>query len=93
MFAGVLIGADRDPGHIAVCYDKSRCCVESGWGPTSGPLHTVPLSTINYAVDVVTRMAIDRLMQLIAAGDQLPEPRVTLIDPELIIRASIRARS
>ncbi|MHB1101969.1 MAG: LacI family DNA-binding transcriptional regulator [Devosia sp.] len=53
----------------------------------------VPLSTINYAADVVTRMAIDRLMQLIAAGDQLPEPRVTLIDPELIIRASTRAGS
>ncbi|MHB1103166.1 MAG: hypothetical protein ACYC0C_10425 [Devosia sp.] len=53
----------------------------------------MPLSTINYAVDVVTRMAIDRLMQLIAAGDQLPEPRVILIDPELIIRASTRARS
>jgi LacI family transcriptional regulator len=53
----------------------------------------VPLSTVNYAVDVVTRMAVDRLMQLIAAGDQLPEPRVTLIDPELIIRESTRARS
>lgn len=48
----------------------------------------VPLSTVNYAVDVVTRMAVDRLMQLITAGDQLPEPRVTLIDPELIIRES-----
>ena len=53
----------------------------------------VPLSTVNYAVDVVTRMAVDRLMQLIAAGDQLPEPRVTLIDPELVIRDSTRAGS
>jgi len=51
-----------------------------------------PLSTVNYAVDVVTRMAVDRLMRLIAAGDQLPEPRVTLIDPDLVIRDSTQAR-
>jgi LacI family transcriptional regulator len=49
---------------------------------------SVPLSSINYAVDLVTRMAVERLMQLIAAGDQLPEPRVTLIDPELVVRDS-----
>jgi LacI family transcriptional regulator len=47
-----------------------------------------PLSTINYDVAAVARMAVDRLMRLISAGDQLPEPRVTLIDPELIIRES-----
>lgn len=51
----------------------------------------VPLSTVNYAVQMVTRMAVDRLMQLIAAADQLPEPRATLIDPELVIRDSTRA--
>ena len=47
-----------------------------------------PLSTMNYAVEVVSRMAVDRIMRLIAAGDQLPEPRVTLIDPELVVRGS-----
>jgi len=47
-----------------------------------------PLSTVNYDVDAVSRMAVDRLMRLIGAGDQLPEPRITLIDPELIIRES-----
>jgi LacI family transcriptional regulator len=52
---------------------------------------SVPLSTINYEAEMVTRMAVDRLMELIAAGDQLPEPRVTLIDPELVIRESTRA--
>ena len=52
----------------------------------------VPLSTVNYAVEVVTRLAIDRLMRLISAGEHLPEPRVTLIDPELVIRESTRAR-
>jgi LacI family transcriptional regulator len=47
-----------------------------------------PISTMNYAVDVVSRMAVDRLMRLIDAGDQAPEPRVTLIDPELVVRGS-----
>jgi len=47
-----------------------------------------PLSTVNYDVEAVSRMAVDRLMRLIAAGDQLPEPRVSVIDPELIIRSS-----
>lgn len=49
---------------------------------------SVPLSTVNYAVEIVTRMAVDRLMRLISAGDQLPEPQVTLIDPDLVIRES-----
>lgn len=47
-----------------------------------------PLSTVNYDVDAVSRMAVDRLMRLISAGEQLPEPRITLIDPELIVRES-----
>jgi LacI family transcriptional regulator len=33
-------------------------------------------------------MAVDRIMRLIAAGDDWPEPRVTLIDPELVVRGS-----
>lgn len=49
---------------------------------------SVPLSTVNYAADIVSRMAVDRLMRLISAGDHLPEPRVTLIDPDLVIRES-----
>lgn len=48
----------------------------------------VPLSTVNYAADIVSRMAVDRLMRLIASGDHLPEPRVTLIDPDLVVRDS-----
>jgi LacI family transcriptional regulator len=50
----------------------------------------VPMSSVNYAVEVVTRMAVERLMTLISAGDQLPEPRVTQIDPDLVIRDSTR---
>lgn len=47
-----------------------------------------PLSTMNYAVDVVSRLAVERLLKLISAGDQGPEPRVTLIEPELVVRDS-----
>lgn len=47
-----------------------------------------PLSTVNYDVETVSGMAVDRLMRLINAGDVLPEPRITLIDPELIVRES-----
>lgn len=47
-----------------------------------------PLSTMNYAVDVVSRLAVDRLLRLISAGDKPPEPRITLIEPELVIRDS-----
>lgn len=50
----------------------------------------VPLTSVNYAVEIVTRMAVDRLMRLISAGDTLPEPRVTQIDPDLVVRESTR---
>lgn len=46
------------------------------------------LSTMNYAVDVVSRLAVDRLLRLISAGDAPPEPRITLIEPELVVRDS-----
>jgi LacI family transcriptional regulator len=52
----------------------------------------VPISSVNYAVDVVSQLAVDRLMRLISTGDHLPEPRATLIDPELVIRESTRGR-
>ncbi len=47
-----------------------------------------PLSTVNYDVESVSRLAVDRLMRLIGCPDELPEPRITQIDPELIIRES-----
>lgn len=50
----------------------------------------VPLTSVNYAVETVTRMAVDRVMRLISAGDVLPEPRVTQIDPDLVVRESTR---
>jgi LacI family transcriptional regulator len=53
---------------------------------------SIPLSSVNYPVEMVTDMAVERLMSLIAAGDSLPPPRVTQIDPEVIVRESTLAR-
>lgn len=49
---------------------------------------SVPISTMNYDVGLVTDLAIERLIELINAGDELPPPRMTQIEPELIIRTS-----
>ncbi|MEX1181340.1 MAG: LacI family DNA-binding transcriptional regulator [Cucumibacter sp.] len=48
----------------------------------------VPLTSVDYAAATLARMAVDRLMRLIEAGDTLPAPRVTLIDPDLVVRES-----
>jgi LacI family transcriptional regulator len=51
--------------------------------------HTAtPISSVNYEIEMVTELAVERLLLLIASGDQLPEPRVTMIDPDLIVRES-----
>ncbi|MET3898950.1 LacI family transcriptional regulator [Devosia sp. UYZn731] len=50
----------------------------------------VPLSSVRYATREVSEMAVERLMELIAAKDALPQARVSLIDPDLIIRDSTR---
>jgi LacI family transcriptional regulator len=52
-----------------------------------------PISSVNYAVDIVTQLAVERLMRLVAAKDGLPEPRITLIEPDLVIRESTIGRN
>ena len=46
----------------------------------------VPLTTINYAADKVSDLAVERLLELIGSADRLP--RVTLIEPDLVVRRS-----
>ena len=71
-------------------------------------LHTLPEAhqeAVEFAYDLEERedpyfimtarsglYAVERLMQLIAAGDQVPDPRTTLIDPDLVIRESTPGR-
>ena len=49
---------------------------------------SAPLSSVSYEIDILTRLAIERLLKLIAASGKLPSPRVTMIEPELAIRDS-----
>ncbi len=53
-----------------------------------GKFAATPLSSVNYAVDAIATGAVERLLTLIAAGDQLPDPEVSLIEPDLMIRRS-----
>lgn len=48
----------------------------------------VPLTSIDYAADLLAGTAVNRLVELIEAGDALPAPRAEMIDPELIVRES-----
>jgi LacI family transcriptional regulator len=43
---------------------------------------------VDYAVERVTDLAVERLIGLIQTGDALPEALVTLIEPDLVVRES-----
>ena len=51
-----------------------------------------PLTSVNYEIRLVTDLAVARLIELIGTEGALPEPNVTLIDPELIVRESTQRR-
>ena len=52
-----------------------------------------PLTSVNYEIRLVTDLAVARLIELIGTKGALPEPSVTLIDPELIVRESTHRRN
>jgi len=67
------------PGDLAICgFDNIEY----------GEYATTPLSSVNYSVATIARRAVERLLELIAGGDPLPEPIATMIDPALILRES-----
>ena len=68
---------DTEPAHS---YDDIQYAAFAG----------VPLSSIRYATREGADLAVERLMELIAAEDILPPPRVSMIDPDLTIRDSTR---
>ncbi len=49
---------------------------------------SVPLTTVGYSASGVSEQAVARLMSLIEAGTDLPEPMTVLIDPGLVVRRS-----
>ena len=57
-----------------------------------GEYAVTPVSTINYDVARVTALAIERVLELIGAEGELPEARVTQVEPELVVRESSNRR-
>jgi LacI family transcriptional regulator len=53
----------------------------------------VPLTTVRYSVEEVSRQAVARLVALIESKDGLPVPTARLIAPELVLRQSTRPPS
>ncbi len=46
------------------------------------------LSSVNYDIEAITGLAIERVISLINAKAEWPAPRVTLVEPDLVIRES-----
>jgi LacI family transcriptional regulator len=66
------------PGDLAIVgYDNTE----------AAEFAPVPMTSINYAADDVSRHAVDRLLSLMGQAT-LPAPLVTLIDPEIVVRKS-----
>lgn len=57
-----------------------------------GEFAITPISTINYEIERISALAIDRVLELIDCPDELPEPRTTQIEPDLVIRESTDKR-
>jgi len=57
-----------------------------------GEYAATPLSSVDYPVGRIASLAVQRLLGLIAAGGALPQPRVTMIDPDLVVRESTIGR-
>ena len=48
----------------------------------------VPLTTVHYGADELSKAAVDRLLELINAPGRLPRPKQTFIEPKLVVRES-----
>lgn len=67
------------PGEMAVVgYDNTEI---SQYG-------ALPLTTVNYAADEISRIGVDRILKRIEDRDAWGAPAVNLIEPELVIRQS-----
>jgi LacI family transcriptional regulator len=67
------------PGDLAIAgYDNTDL---SRYG-------VMPLTTVNYAADTISRIAVDRILNRIASGDSGATPETRLIEPDLIVRAT-----
>lgn len=53
----------------------------------------VPLTTVHYGADELSKAAVERLLALVQAPDRLPPPKRFFIEPTLVVRDSCGARS
>jgi len=53
----------------------------------------VPLTTVHYGADELSKVAVERLLGLIHAPEPLPRPRQVFIEPKLVVRDSCGART
>jgi len=51
----------------------------------------VPLTTVHYGADELSKAAVDRLLALIGAPGRLPRPQQAFIEPTLVVRESCGA--
>lgn len=67
------------PGDLAVVgYDNTEI---SEYG-------AMPLTTVNYAADEISRLGVDRILQRIEKGEAAGAPQTRLIAPDLIVRGT-----
>ncbi len=89
MFALGALRACRDhgvavPGDLAVVgFDDIEA---SDYAP-------VPLTTVHYGADELSKAAVERLLELIQAPGRLPRPKQVFIEPKLVIRDSCGAKT
>ena len=48
----------------------------------------ISLSSVDYDIDSISKMAIERVISLINSKGLLPPPRITQVEPDLMIRES-----
>lgn len=103
-FASMMESADRPTAVLAandsLALGGLRYCQRSGISVPQdlaivgfdniefGEYASTPLSSVDYPVGTVSRLAVQRLVELIATGGSLPAAKVTMIDPDLIVRDS-----
>ena len=57
-----------------------------------GEYAVTPISTINYDVESIAKRAIERVLELVGVTGELPEARVTQVEPDLVVRESSNRR-
>lgn len=83
----VAIGAQKWCLRNGIQVPDDICIVGYDNTPVAPYAH-VPLTSVNYDVDLVARNAVRALLELVETPEKLPDPKIQLIAPQLVIRES-----